>query len=107
MINFHLKAMALTPEEVRKIASLARLRFTPEQETVFAGQLGRIVDYIDQLRSYEGEESASPALSSAPVLEAEDVARPCLPRDLFLANAPATALGEFLVVPEVKGGGNE
>lgn len=105
MINFHLKAMALTPEEVRKIASLARLRFTPEQETVFAGQLGRIVDYIDQLRSYEGDEGATP--KAAPVREAEDVARPCLPRDLFLANAPATALGEFLAVPEVKGGGNE
>jgi len=105
VINFHLKAMALTPEEVRKIASLARLRFTPEQETVFAGQLGRIVDYIDQLRSYEGEDGA--ASETAPVREAEDVARPCLPRDLFLANAPATALGEFLVVPEVKGGGNE
>ena len=99
--------MALTPEEVRKIASLARLRFTPEQETVFAGQLGRIVDYIDQLRSYEIEEDAAPELSPAPVLEAEDVTRPCLPRDLFLANAPATALGEFLAVPEVKGRGNE
>jgi aspartyl-tRNA(Asn)/glutamyl-tRNA(Gln) amidotransferase subunit C len=97
--------MALTPEEVRKIASLARLRFTPEQETVFAGQLGRIVDYIDQLRSYEGEDGAAPAVSPAPVLEAEDVTLPCLPRDLFLANAPATALGEFLAVPEVKGAG--
>jgi aspartyl-tRNA(Asn)/glutamyl-tRNA(Gln) amidotransferase subunit C len=97
--------MALTPEEVRKIASLARLRFTPEQETVFAGQLGRIVDYIDQLRSYEGEEGAD--LKTTPVLEAEDVTRPCLPRDLFLANAPATALGEFLAVPEVKGSADE
>jgi Asp-tRNA(Asn)/Glu-tRNA(Gln) amidotransferase C subunit len=40
------------------------------------------------------------------VRESEDTARPCLPRDLFLANAPATALGAFLVVPEVKGGGD-
>jgi aspartyl-tRNA(Asn)/glutamyl-tRNA(Gln) amidotransferase subunit C len=97
--------MALTPEEVRKIASLARLRFTPEQETVLTHQLGRIVDYIDQLRSYEGEDGAAAGLSPAPVLEAEDVTRPCLPRELFLANAPATALGEFLAVPEVKGAG--
>lgn len=96
--------MALTPEEVRKIASLARLRFSPEQETVFVHQLGRIVDYIDQLRSYEGEAGVA---VSAPVHEAEDVTRPCLPRELFLANAPASALGEFLVVPEVKGGGTD
>lgn len=109
MINFHLKAMALTPEEVRKIASLARLRFTPEQETLFAGQLGRIVDYFDQLKSYEGEEKgiAGVPLAATPVVEAEDVTRPCLPRDLFLANAPASALGEFLVVPEVKGSADE
>ena len=43
--------MALNLEEVRKIATLARLRFTPEEEAVFVGQLGRIVDYIDQLQA--------------------------------------------------------
>ena len=97
--------MALTHEEVKKIASLARLRFTPEQETLFVQQLGHIVDYIDQLQSYEGEENTASVSATAPVRESEDVPRPCLPRDVFLANAPASALGEFLVVPEVKGGG--
>jgi aspartyl-tRNA(Asn)/glutamyl-tRNA(Gln) amidotransferase subunit C len=97
--------MALTPEEVRKIASLARLRFSPEEEGRFVDQLGKIVDYIDQLQSYEtGEEEAAP---TAAVQEAEDRQRPCLPRELFLANAPASALGELLVVPEVKGGGDD
>jgi aspartyl-tRNA(Asn)/glutamyl-tRNA(Gln) amidotransferase subunit C len=97
--------MALTTEEVRKIASLARLRFTPDQEVLFASQLGRIVDYIDQLQAYDTGEGSTPA--GAPVREAEDAARPCLPRELFLANAPASALGAFLVVPEVKGGAND
>jgi aspartyl-tRNA(Asn)/glutamyl-tRNA(Gln) amidotransferase subunit C len=95
--------MALTTEQVRKIAALARLRFTPEEETVLVHQLGGIVDYIDQLQSYEGERSTA---TPAPVRESEDITRPCLPRELFLANAPATALGEFLAVPEVKGGGD-
>jgi len=97
--------MALTLEEVRKIASLARLRFTPEEETLFVHQLDRIVDYIDQLQSFAGEEGAGTA--AAPMREAADVARPGLPRELFLANAPAAARGEFLVVPEVKGGGED
>jgi aspartyl-tRNA(Asn)/glutamyl-tRNA(Gln) amidotransferase subunit C len=102
--------MALTTEEVRKIASLARLRFTPEQEAVLVSQLDRIVGYIDQidqidqLQSFAGEVGATPG---APVREAEDVEHPCLPRELFLANAPASALGELLVVPEVKGGNDE
>jgi len=97
--------MALTTEEVRKIASLARLRFTPEEESVFAHQLGRIVEYIDQIQAYEGEEGSADAVAA--VKEAEDVVRPCLPREQFLANAPASALGEFLVVPEIKGGSDE
>jgi len=94
--------MALTPEEVRKIAHLARLRLTPEEEARFGAQLGQIVDYIDQLARFAPaspvEESAAPA--GAP--EAADVVVPCLPHEAFLANAPA-ALDGFLLVPEVKG----
>lgn len=91
--------MALTIEEVRKIAALARLRFTPEEEDLFVGQLGKIVDYIDQLQRYETG-AVGEAGQAAP--EAEDRARECLPREQFLANAPA-ALDGFLLVPEVKG----
>jgi aspartyl-tRNA(Asn)/glutamyl-tRNA(Gln) amidotransferase subunit C len=97
--------MALTTEEVRKIASLARLRFTPEEEATFAGQLGKIVDYIDQLQRFEPG-GAAPADLRAPAApaaapEAEDRTGPCLPREIFLRNAPA-ALDGFLLVPEVK-----
>lgn len=93
--------MALTTEEVRKIAALARLRFTPEEEGKLVSQLGQIVDYIDQLQSYESP-PASPAAEG--VREADDVLQVSLPRERFLANAPAT-LAEFLLVPEIKGGG--
>ena len=92
--------MALTIEEVRKIAALARLRFKPEEEAVFVGQLGKIVDYIDQLQRYE---TATEAESSEGAPEAEDRPHECLPRELFLANAPASLDG-FLLVPEIKGG---
>ena len=43
--------MALTLEEVRRIAALARLRLSPEEELRFVSQLGKIVDYIDHLFS--------------------------------------------------------
>lgn len=101
--------MALTPESIRKIATLARLRCTSEEEAVFAQQLGRIVDYIDQLERFETGESdpAAAVPQGLPVREADDRPRPCLPREVFLANAPAAALGEFLVVPEVKGGSDD
>jgi aspartyl-tRNA(Asn)/glutamyl-tRNA(Gln) amidotransferase subunit C len=96
--------MALTLDNVRKIAALARLRLEPEEEQRFAAQLGKVVDYIDELQQYE-ESGGSEAPPLEPGHEAEDVARPGLPRELFLANAPA-ALGPFLLVPEVKGSGD-
>ena len=95
--------MALTNEDVRKIATLARLRFAPEEEERFAGQLARIVDYIDQLQSVEEE---APAGEVRGVQEMADVPHECLPREKFLANAPASMDG-FLLVPEVKGGGGD
>ena len=94
--------MALTHEDVRKIATLARLRFTSEEEERFAGQLAHIVDYIDQLQSFEG---AAPDAAVQGVLEAADRPQDCLPRERFLANAPASMDG-FLLVPEVKGSGD-
>jgi aspartyl-tRNA(Asn)/glutamyl-tRNA(Gln) amidotransferase subunit C len=95
--------MALTTDEVRKIATLARLRFTPEEEATLTGQLGKIVDYIDQLQQIEAAPVAPAAGASH---EAEDRTRPCLAREDFLENAPA-ALDSFLLVPEVKGGGRD
>jgi aspartyl-tRNA(Asn)/glutamyl-tRNA(Gln) amidotransferase subunit C len=94
--------MALTHEDVKKIASLARLRFSPEEEVILTAQLAGIVAYIDRLASYEG----TPESESAPALrEMPDEPRECLPREKFLANAPAS-LDAFLLVPEVKGGGD-
>jgi aspartyl-tRNA(Asn)/glutamyl-tRNA(Gln) amidotransferase subunit C len=104
--------MALSIDEVRKIASLARLRFSPAEEVVLAAQLGHIVEYIDQLQRLEGGAAAMSGPGPAPrpetpeALRASDEPVPCLPRETFLANAPA-ALGAFLLVPEIKGGGDD
>lgn len=97
--------MALTHEDVRKIATLARLRFTPEEEAKLTGQLAGIVDYIDQLQAFEGAlEGEDSAAAARGAREVEDRPHDCLPREELLANAPA-ALDAFILVPEVKGGG--
>lgn len=100
--------MALNIDEVRRIATLARLRFSPEQEETFTRQLGEIVAYIDQLRDVPGAEAAadSNAATAALPSEADDAVADCLPREVLLANAPAvagsTGFDGFIVVPEVK-----
>lgn len=94
--------MALTLDEVRRIATLARLRFTPEEEQTFSRQLGGIVDYIDQLAAYPIVDSGGAgSVEGIAPREAGDASGDCLPRESFLANAPAVSDG-FLVVPEVK-----
>jgi aspartyl-tRNA(Asn)/glutamyl-tRNA(Gln) amidotransferase subunit C len=95
--------MALTIDDVRKIATLARIRFAPEEESLLAGQLGKVVDYIDQLREFSPAESMESKSPGSP--GAEDVVQPSLLREVFLANAPAQ-LPPFLLVPAVKGGGD-
>lgn len=36
-------------EQVRKVALLARLELSPEEEQPFMGQLSRILEYVEQL----------------------------------------------------------
>jgi aspartyl-tRNA(Asn)/glutamyl-tRNA(Gln) amidotransferase subunit C len=94
--------MALSLEEVRRIAALARLRLTPEEERTFAGQLSAILDYVAELRELDvtGVEPMTHALAGeGPDLRA-DVLLPCLPPEEALANAPARE-GMYFKVPRI------
>ena len=41
--------MTIDREQVSKVAFLARLELTPEEEQQFTTQLGEILDYFEQL----------------------------------------------------------
>lgn len=45
--------MSLDRAEVHKVANLARLALTPEEEEQFAGQLNGILEYIEQLNELD------------------------------------------------------
>ncbi len=90
--------MALTLEEVRAIARLARLQLTAEEEERFASQLSDVLDYAARLREVDTSEippTASVLPMSAPLRP--DEVRPCPPRDRLLANAPDSDGGLFRV----------
>jgi aspartyl-tRNA(Asn)/glutamyl-tRNA(Gln) amidotransferase subunit C len=92
--------MSLSLEEVRRIARLARLRLTPEEEQRYAEQLSAILDYADRLGRVDTTDV--PPTAGVQDLQAPlrpDTPRPSLPRERVLANAPATADGQFLVPP--------
>ena len=90
--------MALTLEEVRAIARLARLQLTAEEEELFASQLSDVLDYAARLGEVDTSE-ISPTASVLPMnapLRPDEV-RPCLPREQLLANAPDQEGGMFRV----------
>ena len=90
--------MALTHEEVRAIAHLARLQLTDEEVERFAGQLSDVLDYAARLNEVDTSE-ISPTASVLPMnapLRPDEV-RPCPPRDQLLANAPDSEGGLFRV----------
>lgn len=92
--------MALTIDEVRHIAHLARLRLTPEEEQRYAEQLSAILEYAGRLKRVDT--SDVPPTAGVQDLRAPlrpDTPRPGLARERALANAPASADGMFLVPP--------
>jgi aspartyl-tRNA(Asn)/glutamyl-tRNA(Gln) amidotransferase subunit C len=92
---------SLSLDEVRRIAALARLALTPEEERTFAGQLSAILDYVAQLEALDvsGVEPMTHALADAPALR-EDAVHESLPPEVALANAPARE-GTTFKVPRI------
>jgi aspartyl-tRNA(Asn)/glutamyl-tRNA(Gln) amidotransferase subunit C len=95
--------MSLSLDEVRRIAVLARLELSPDEERVFQGQLSAILEYVKQLEELDvsGVEPMTHALAAgeaAPLRE--DEVRPSLAPDVALAAAPARE-GTFFKVPRI------
>ena len=95
--------MLLSVDEVRRIALLARLRLSVEEEEVFVPQLAEIIGYFDQLTEYGSEPEIPEEVAT---LEADDVPGESMDRGEFLSNAPE-ALDTFVLVPQVKVTGDE
>jgi aspartyl-tRNA(Asn)/glutamyl-tRNA(Gln) amidotransferase subunit C len=94
--------MALSLDEVRRIARLARLRLSPEEETAFAGQLSAILDHVRQLEALDvsGVEPMTHALSAGDHATRADELQPGLSPEAALANAPARE-GTCFKVPRI------
>ena len=100
----HPSSAVVTPEVVRKVAELARLRLPEEDLPLWTGQLSRIVGYIDQLRQIPEEAFAAPSgVHATPVRD--DVPRPGRGAEALARNAPPQAHG-YGVVPRVVGTGS-
>lgn len=90
--------MALTTADVEHIAHLARLALTPAEIEAYRQQLSDILDHFEALKQIDTSAVAPTAtvLPLRTVMRA-DVARPGLPTEDALANAPDRENGFFRV----------
>jgi aspartyl-tRNA(Asn)/glutamyl-tRNA(Gln) amidotransferase subunit C len=92
--------MALTLEEVRHIAQLARLDLTHEEEERYREQLSAILEYAARLAQVDT--SAIPPTASVLPLDAplrEDVPRISASREGIVRNAPVSEEDMFRIPP--------
>ncbi len=90
--------MSLTRTEVQHIAELAKLQLTEAEEALYQEQLSDILDNIQRLNTLDTE-AIPPTATVLPLrsIMRADVARPSLPVEDILANAPARAGDAFEV----------
>ena len=100
---------AVTAEEVRRVAELANLQLTPEEETRMARDLGAILGHVAQLAELDTE-NVEPMAQVSDVLGLvsdgagtalrSDAVRPSVDRRAVMATAPESD-GRFFKVPKV------
>jgi aspartyl-tRNA(Asn)/glutamyl-tRNA(Gln) amidotransferase subunit C len=90
--------MALSRDDVAKVALLARLRLSGDELQTFTTQLSSIVDFVAQLQvlDTEGVEPLAHGVDMQNVFR-DDVRGPALTREQALANAPRRNSVGFLV----------
>ena len=86
---------------IEYVAHLARLALTDAEKRRFAQQLGDILHYVEKLKQVDVT-GVEPMAHASPVFNvwAADVARPGLPVESALRNAPAQR-DHLIVVPKV------
>ena len=95
--------MALSLDEVRRVAALARLKLSAEEEQLFAGQLSDILEHVRALETLDvtGVPPMTHALAEGEAVALRpDTLVPGLTPDEALANAPARE-GTCFKVPRI------
>jgi aspartyl-tRNA(Asn)/glutamyl-tRNA(Gln) amidotransferase subunit C len=88
-------------EQVHKVANLARLELTPDEEEKFTTQLGSILEYIEQLSELDVTD-VPPTTRAIDVsnVTREDNLQPYPDREAILSSAPEQE-GDFFKVPKI------
>lgn len=91
----------LTPDVVRRVARLSRLKLDDAEVSRLATELSQVLHYVDQLNELDVKEvePMAHAIELTNVFRADEP-RPSLPREAALANAPKSD-GKYFLVPPI------
>lgn len=90
--------MVLTIEDVRKVAELARLELSDEEIEAYRQRLSDVLAYVEQLNELDLQDVEPTAHAVAQInVWREDEARPSLPLEEVLFNAPAHSDDQFQI----------
>jgi aspartyl-tRNA(Asn)/glutamyl-tRNA(Gln) amidotransferase subunit C len=90
--------------EVERVAKLARIGLSAEEAAQMSVELGRIVEFVEQLQAVDVEDVApTDQVTGLVDVWRADVVKPSLPRAELLANAPRQKDG-YIVVKRVLNG---
>jgi aspartyl-tRNA(Asn)/glutamyl-tRNA(Gln) amidotransferase subunit C len=84
--------------DVARVAHLARLSLTPDEERQMGAQLENVLQYIEQLKKVDvsGVEATAHAFPLVNVTRPDEV-RPSIPHEEAMRNAPKSSDGLFIV----------
>ena len=90
--------MAVTLDDVRYVAQLARLRLTRDEEARLVSDLNQMLTYVTSLSELDtnGIEPTTHVLPLSNVFRPDDP-KESFPHDVALANAPQSGHGHFRV----------
>lgn len=94
--------MKIDRDEAKRIADLAHLEFDEPALERMAGEMTKILSYIDQLREVDVDGFEWTAAAESTPLR-DDVQRPPVDRTAVAANAPAFSDDGHFIVPKVIG----
>jgi aspartyl-tRNA(Asn)/glutamyl-tRNA(Gln) amidotransferase subunit C len=101
-VQYEYNTPMLTPEQVERVAMLARLTLSDEEKKRYARQLSAILDYAAQIESVDvgNVPPTSTVLPIRNVMREHDLVEPELTRAQVLKNAPKSD-GMSFEVPAV------
>jgi len=90
--------MSLTPQDIRRLGELARIRFDEPEQAALLVKLNQVFDIIEQLRAVDTSGVVPMTHPQATALrQRDDVVTESDQREANQANAPAVENGLYLV----------